>query len=325
MAKTRYAPDRGLTARMTLTMFLLGLVFVAFVTVLVLVLSATGRVSGGAIVFFAVLLGLVLTVGSLFYSDKIALSAAQAQLVTPQDGPQAARLHGIVDRLCALANMPKPRLAIAPSPMLNAFATGRNSKTAVLVATTGLLNNPDLNDQELEAVLAHELSHVAHKDVVVMTIASFLGIIAGLLVRFAFYSELFGGGGRGRGGNNSNGGALPVIFIVLLVGIVTYAISFLLIRLLSRYRELAADRSGALLTGQPSALASALQKVSGSMSRIPNKDLRSAEPLNAFYFVPAFKAGGKEVQLSNIFSTHPTLERRLRQLEEISAQLNKQV
>jgi heat shock protein HtpX len=324
MAKTRYAPDRGLTARMTLTMFLLGLVFVAFVTVLVLVLSATHAVGSGGIVFFAVLLALILGVGSLFYSDKIALSTAQARVVTPQDGPQAARLHGIVDRLCALANMPKPRLAIAPSPMLNAFATGRNSKTAVLVATTGLLNNPDLTDQELEAVLAHELSHVAHKDVVVMTVASFLGIIAGLLVRFAFYGELFGGGGRGRGGNNNNGGALPVILIVMLVGIVTYAISFLLIRLLSRYRELAADRSGALLTGQPSALASALQKVSGSMSRIPQRDLRSAEPLNAFYFVPAFKVGGKEVALSNIFSTHPTLERRLRQLSEISDQLNKQ-
>ncbi|HTT53204.1 MAG TPA: zinc metalloprotease HtpX [Streptosporangiaceae bacterium] len=324
MARTRYAPDRGLTARMTLTMFLLGLVFVAFITILVLVLSATGRVSGGAIIFFAVLLGLVLGVGSLFYSDKIALSTSGAQLVTPQDGPQAARLHGIVDRLCALANMPKPRVAIAPSPMLNAFATGRNEKSAVLVVTTGLLNNPDLNDSELEAVLAHELSHVAHKDVVVMTIASFIGIIAGLLVRFAFYSELFGGGGRGRGGNNNNGGALPVIFIVLLVGMVTYAISFLLIRLLSRYRELAADRSGALLTGQPSALASALQKVSGSMSRIPTKDLRSAEPLNAFYFVPAFKAGGKEVSLNSIFSTHPSLERRLRQLAEISEQLSKQ-
>ena len=322
MAKTRYAPDRGLTARMTLTMFLLGLVFVAFVTVLVLVLSATHAVGSGGIVFFAVLLALILGVGSLFYSDKIALSAANAQLVTPQDGPQAARLHGIVDRLCALANMPKPRLAIAPSPMLNAFATGRNSKTAVLVATTGLLNNPDLTDQELEAVLAHELSHVAHKDVVVMTVASFLGIIAGLLVRFAFYGELFGGGGRSNN-NNNNGGALPVIFIVMIVGIVTYAISFLLIRLLSRYRELAADRSGALLTGQPSALASALQKVSGSMSRIPTKDLRSAEPLNAFYFVPAFKAGGKEASLSNIFSTHPTLDRRLRQLAEISDQLNK--
>ena len=196
MAKTRYAPDRGLTARMTLTMFLLGLVFVAFIVVLVLVLHATGKVSGGGIVFFAVLLGLGLTVGSLFYSDKIALSTAQAVVITPADGADAARLHGIVDRLVALANMPKPRLAIAPSRVPNAFATGRNSKTAVLVVTTGLLHG-DLNDQELEGVLAHELSHIAHKDVVVMTIASFIGIIAALLVRFAFYSELFGGGGRG--------------------------------------------------------------------------------------------------------------------------------
>jgi heat shock protein HtpX len=206
--------------------------------------------------------------------------------------------------------------------MLNAFATGRNEKTSVLVVTTGLLNNPDLNDQELEAVLAHELSHVAHKDVAVMTIASFIGIIAGLLVRFAFYSELFGGGGRSNN-NNNNGGALPVVLVVLVVGIVTYAISFLLIRLLSRYRELAADRAGALLTGQPSALASALQKVSGSMNAIPTKDLRAAEPLNAFYFIPAFKASEKGFSLNNLFSTHPSLERRLRQLSEISEQLSR--
>jgi heat shock protein HtpX len=323
MAKTRYAPDRGLTARMTLTMFLLGVVFVAFITVLVLILGSLHNVSSGGIVFFAVLLGLVLCVGSFFYSDKIALSTAQAQVVTPQDGEQAARVHGIVDRLCALANMPKPRVAIAPSKMLNAFATGRNTKTSVLVVTTGLLRS-DLDDRELEAVLAHELSHVAHKDVVVMTIASFIGIIAALLVRFAFYSELFGGGGRGRGGNNnSNGGAIPVVLIVLVVGVVTYAISFLLIRLLSRYRELAADRSGALLTGQPSALASALQKVSGSMNAIPTKDLRTAEPLNAFYFIPAFKASEKGFTLNGLFSTHPSLERRLRQLSEISEQLSK--
>jgi heat shock protein HtpX len=321
MAKTRYAPDRGLTARMTLTMFLLGVVFVAFITVLVLILGATNRVSSGGIVFIAVLFGLALGVGSFWFSDKIALSTAQAQVVTPQDGPQAERLHGMVDRLVALANMPKPRVAIAPSPMLNAFATGRNTKTSVLVVTTGLLNS-NLEDPELEAVLAHELSHVAHKDVAVMTIASFIGIIAGLLVRFAFYSELFGGGGRSNN-NNNNGGALPVVLIVLVVGIVTYAVSFLLIRLLSRYRELAADRAGALLTGQPSALASALQKVSGSMSRIPNKDLRTAEPLNAFYFVPAFKAGGKEVSLNSLFSTHPSLDRRLRQLSEISEQLSR--
>ena len=322
MAKTRYAPDRGLTARMTLTMFLLGLVFVAFVVVLVLILGATHRVSSGGIVFFAVLLGVGLAAGSLFYSDKIALSTAQARVVTPQDGEQAARVHAIVDRLCALANMPKPRVALAPSRMPNAFATGRNSKMAVLVVTTGLLNST-LDDRELEAVLAHELSHVAHKDVVVMTIASFIGIIAALLVRFAFYSELFGGGGRGRGGNNNNGGAIPIVLVVLVVGVVTYAISFLLIRLLSRYRELAADRTAALLTGQPSALASALQKVSGSMNAIPTKDLRAAEPLNAFYFIPAFKANGKEFSLNSLFSTHPSLERRLRQLSEISEQLSR--
>jgi heat shock protein HtpX len=321
MAKTRYAPDRGLTARMTLTMFLLGIVFVAFITVLVLVLGKFSGISSGGIVFIAVLFGLALSVGSFWYSDKIALSTAGAQVVTPQDGPEAARLHGIVDRLTALANMPKPRVAIARSPMLNAFATGRNEKTSVLVVTTGLLRS-NLDDRELEAVLAHELSHVAHKDVAVMTIASFIGIIAGLLVRFAFYSELFGGGGRSNN-NNNNGGALPVVLVVLVVGIVTYAISFLLIRLLSRYRELAADRAGALLTGQPSALASALQKVSGSMNAIPTKDLRAAEPLNAFYFIPAFKASEKGFSLNNLFSTHPSLERRLRQLSEISEQLSR--
>jgi heat shock protein HtpX len=317
MVRTRYAPDRGLQARMGLTMFLLGLVFVAFVTALVFVLIAA-KVGGGAIIFFAVILGVVLVFGSLFWSDKVALRASGAQEVTPAQAPQ---LHGIIDRLCALADMPKPRVAIAQSDMPNAFATGRNSKNAVVVVTTGLMRR--LDDKELEGVLAHEMSHVAHKDVVVMTIASFVGILAGLLVRFAFYGELFGGGGRGRGGgNNNNGGALPILLIVMLVGIVTYAISFLLIRLLSRYRELAADRAGALLTGQPSALASALTKVSGAMARIPTKDLRQAQPLNAFYFAPALKPD--TTSLSTIFSTHPSLERRLQQLSEISAQLGKQ-
>jgi heat shock protein HtpX len=317
MVRTRYAPDRGLQARMGLTMFLLGLVFVAFVTALVFVLIALKQ-GAGAIIFFAVILGVVLVFGSLFWSDKVALRASGAQEVTPAQAPQ---LHGIIDRLCALANMPKPRVAIAQTDMPNAFATGRNSKNAVLVVTTGLMRR--LDDKELEGVLAHEMSHVAHKDVVVMTIASFVGILAGLLVRFAFYGELFGGGGRGRGGgNNNNGGALPILLIVMAVGIVTYAISFLLIRLLSRYRELAADRAGAMLTGQPSALASALTKVSGAMSRIPTKDLRQAQPLNAFYFAPALKAD--TTSLSSIFSTHPSLEKRLQQLSEISAQLGKQ-
>src|SRR5215475_185671 len=313
MVRTRYAPDRGLQARMGLTMFLLGLVFVAFVIALVFILAAF-KVGAGAIIFFAVLLGGGLAFGSLFWSDKIALWASGAQEVSPEEAP---KLHGIVDRLCALADMPKPRVAIAPADMPNAFATGRNSKNAVLCVTTGLMRR--LDDKELEGVLAHEMSHVAHKDVVVMTVASFLGIVAGLLVRFAFYSELFGGGRRG--GDNNNGGALPVLLVVLLVSAVVYAISFLLIRLLSRYRELAADRAGALLTGQPSALASALTKVSGDIAKIPQKDLRQAEPLNAFYFAPALKAD--TVTLSTIFSTHPSLERRLQQLSEISAQLGR--
>ena len=253
---------------------------------------------------------------SLFYSDKIALAAAGAQVVTPQQAPE---LHGIVDRLCALADMDKPRVAIAPTRMPNAFATGRNSKNSVLCVTQGMLQL-GLTKDELEGVLAHELSHVAHKDVQVMTVAGLLGITAGLLVRFAFYSELFGGGRRG-GGNNGN--AALLIPLIMLVSIVVYAVSFVLIRMLSRYRELAADRSGALLTGQPSALASALQKVSGSMSRIPNEDLRKAAPMSAFYFAPAMSLhGGGGDKLANLFSTHPSLEKRIEQLAKIQAQLN---
>jgi heat shock protein HtpX len=301
---------------MTLTMFLLGLVFVAFVIALIYLLGAFG-VGSGAIAFFAIALGLGLTVGSFFYSDKIALSAARAVEVGPQDGPMAAKVHGIVDRLCALADMPKPRVAIARSPMPNAFATGRNAKKAVLCVTTSLMDGR-LDDRELEGVIAHEMSHVAHKDVAVMTIASFLGIISGLLVRFAFYGQLFGGGGRSN--NDNNGGGAIVLLVMLAVGIVVYAVSFLLIRLLSRYRELAADRAGALLTGQPSALASALTKVSGDIARIPQKDLRKAEPLNAVYFAPAL-SGQAGARLATLYSTHPSQERRLQQLSEISEQL----
>jgi heat shock protein HtpX len=311
-ARTRYAPDRGLTARMTATMFLLGLVFVAFVALIVGLMSAYGA-SAGLIVLVAVVLGGGMAIGSLFYSDKIALRTAGAIEVTPQQAPE---LHGVVDRLCALADMPKPRVAIARSPMPNAFATGRSADKSVLCVTTGLLDR--LNKDELEGVLAHEMSHVAHKDVQVMTIASFLAIVAALLIRFAFYGELFGGRG-GRGGNN--GYFFIVMLALMAISIVVYAISFLLIRLLSRYRELAADRSGALLTGQPSALKSALIKVSDQMNRIPTRDLRKAEPLNAFYFAPAMRLqAGKS--LSAIFSTHPSLERRLAELDKVQQQLS---
>jgi len=313
-ARTRYAPDRGLTVRMTATMFLLGLVFVAFIAAIIGIGTAYGA-SSSAIVLFAVILGGGFAIGSLFYSDKIALATAGAREVSPGDSEQAARLHGIVDRLCALADMPKPRVAIADTDMPNAFATGRNADHAVVCATKGLMNR--LDNDELEGVLAHEMSHVAHKDVQVMTIASFLAIIAALLVRMAFYSELFGGGRRS---NDQN--ALPIMLILMVVSAVVYAISFLLIRLLSRYRELSADRSGALLTGQPSALASALQKVSGRIAQIPTRDLRTAQPLNAFFFAPAMHLSGQS-GLANIFSTHPSLERRLAELDKIQKQLNR--
>jgi heat shock protein HtpX len=326
MARTRYASDPGLIARMGATMFLLGVVFVGLIVGLFYILDIYGSRHGGgssstAFVVLAALIGIGAAWASYYWSDRIALRTSGARLVTPQDGPEAARLHAVVDRLCALADMPKPRVAIAPTSMPNAFATGRSSKVAVVCATRGLLNKLDDNE-ELEGVLAHEMSHVAHKDVAVMTLASFLGIMAALLIRFAFYGELFGGGGRGRGGNN-NGNALPIIFLVMIVGIVTYAVSFLLIRLLSRYRELSADRSGALLTGRPSALASALVKVTGEMARIPTRDLRKAEPLNAFFFAPAFSKRAGQMSLSAIFSTHPSLDKRLKQLDKISRQLSK--
>jgi heat shock protein HtpX len=320
MARTRYASDPGLIARMGLTMFLLGAALVGFVIALYFVLFAYANRHGGAsgssdgLVVISVLIGLAIAIGGFWWSDKIALRTARARLVTPQQEPE---LHGIIDRICALANMPKPRVAISPMNVPNAFATGRSSKVAVVCVTQGLLQR--LDAKELEGVLAHEMSHVAHKDVAVMTIASFLGIMAALLVRMGFYAELFRGRG-GRGGNNGGGYTAMIMLAVMLIGIVTYAVSFLLIRMLSRYRELSADRSGALLTGQPSALASALVKVTGDMARIPTRDLRQAEPLNAFYFTPALSGRGS---VHNLFSTHPSLEKRLAQLDKISKQLSR--
>jgi heat shock protein HtpX len=228
----------------------------------------------------------------------------------------------VVDRLCALADMPKPRVAIATTDIPNAFATGRSPKKAVVCVTSGLLRR--LDEPEIEAVLSHEISHVAHRDVAVMTIASGLGMLAGLLTRVMFYSELFGGGGRG---NDQSGGQVALIeMIIMLVSIVVYFISFLLTMALSRYRELAADRSGALLIGRPSLLASALVKITGEMGRIPTKDLRAAEPFNAFFFTPAVATGGDQgagggFSFGSLFRTHPTLERRLAQLESLEHQL----
>ncbi|MEO3803317.1 zinc metalloprotease HtpX [Nonomuraea sp. B1E8] len=297
--RTRFASDRGLTSRMVVTMFLLGLLYVVFVGVLIAL--------GVRALTVLVLAGGLLLV-QYFLSDRIALFAMGGREVSPQEAPE---LHGLIDRLCALADMPKPRVAIAESDVPNAFATGRNQKNAVVCVTTGILRR--LEPQELEGVLAHELSHVAHRDVAVMTIASFLGIVAGLMTRVALYTGL---GGRRNGGQ----GGVPIGLIIVLVSVLVYAISFLLTRALSRYRELAADRAGALLTQRPSALASALVKITGDMARIPTRDLREAEPFNAFYFAPALAPGET---LANLFSTHPRLERRLEQLTDISKQLGR--
>ncbi|MFD4226252.1 zinc metalloprotease HtpX [Streptomyces sp. NPDC058545] len=295
--RSRYAPDHGLTTRMVTTMFLIGLLYVVLVGVLLAVLRGAWPIilifTGG------------LFIAQFWFSDRIAAFSMGAREVTPEEAPE---LHGTIDRICALANMPKPRVAIARSDVPNAFATGRGEKSALVCATTGLLRR--LEPEELEGVLAHEMSHVAHRDVAVMTIASFLGVLAGIVTRVA----LWGGFSR----NRSSDPVGIAIMLIPLISAVVYCLSFLLTRLLSRYRELSADRAAALLTGRPSALASALTKVSGQMARIPTEDLRKAEPYNAFYFVPAFSS--KE-SLSRLLSSHPTLEQRLDQLARISAEL----
>jgi heat shock protein HtpX len=296
--RTRFRPDRQLTTRMVVTMFLLGLVYVLFVVALVYLLNS---------IVLVVLIAGGLLFAQYFFSDRIALIGMGAKEVTPEQEP---RLHAIVDRLCASANMPKPRVAVAQSPLPNAFATGRNQKRAVVCATTGILQR--LDNPELEGVLAHELSHVAHRDVAVMTIASFLGVLAGLVTRFALFSGMVGGRRRG------NDQTALVMLLVLVVAAVVYALSFLLIRALSRYRELAADRAGVELTGRPAALASALTKVTGDIAAIPTRDLRTEQAFNAFFFAPAI---GRRANMATLLSTHPSLEQRLAQLTRISQEM----
>jgi heat shock protein HtpX len=304
MAHTRFIKDTGLTARMTLVMFLLGALFVALIVGLMYVFPSYAVLIG--------LIGLGIAWFQWYKSDTLALKAMRARLVSPQEAPE---LHGMIDRLCALADMPKPKVAIAHTDMPNAFATGRSANHSAVCVTTGIMNR--LSSEELEAVLAHELSHVAHRDVTVMTLASSAGIIAGMAARGGQYGMIFGGGNRRD--NNNNGGGLPIWLVVLVVSLVVYAISFFLTRMLSRYRELCADRSGAFLTGKPSALASALTKITGDIAAIPNRDLRSTQPMNAFFIAPAISGAS----LKTLTSTHPSLEQRLEQLAKISAELGK--
>ncbi|MEI8404279.1 MAG: zinc metalloprotease HtpX [Actinomycetes bacterium] len=292
--------DGGLTFRM----FLTGLFLVILWGILGAVLVAAGVGIG-----LIVIIEMAMIFGQYWFSDKIALFGMGGRVVTPEEEP---RLHAMIDRLCALADMPKPRVAVAETDMPNAFATGRSPKAAVVCATRGIMRR--LSDEELEAVLAHEISHVAHRDVAVMTIASSVGMLAGLLTRVAMWSSIF------SSDRENQGGALAEVAI-MLVSIVVYALSFLLTMALSRYRELAADRSGAILIGRPALLASALVKITGEMSRIPTKDLRKAEAFNAFFFTPAIN-GKSGSSLGNLFSTHPTIEKRLAQLDELERQIN---
>jgi heat shock protein HtpX len=306
MAHSRFIKDTGLTARMTLVMFLLGALFVGLVVGLMLLFAGSGN---SGLAFIIGIAGLGVAWWQWYSSDKLAMRAMRAREVTPEQAPE---LHGMIDRLCALADMPKPRVGVADMAVPNAFATGRSPDRSVVCVTTGILHT--LSAEEMEAVLAHELSHVAHRDVLVMTVASSAGIAAGMLTRGAQYGGLGLFGGR----RNDNNG-VPVWLVVLVVSLVVYAISFFLLKLLSRYRELAADRAGAYLTMKPGALASALQKITGEMNTIPQQDLRASNAMNAFFIAPAIRG----VSLRTLTSTHPSLEQRLEQLARIQAELGR--
>jgi heat shock protein HtpX len=303
VAQTRFIKDTGLTVRMTTVMFLLGGLFVALIVTLMFAFSKYA--------FIIAVIGIGIAFYQWWSSDKVAMRAMRAREVSPEEAPE---LHGMIDRLCTLADMPKPRVGIADTDLPNAFATGRSPNRAVVCVTTGILRR--LTAEELEGVLAHELSHVAHRDVLVMTVASSAGIVAGMLTRTAQFGGLGFFGGRGRNNNNN---AVPAYLIALLVSLVVYAISFLLVRLLSRYRELCADRSGAYLTQKPSALASALQKITGEIAAIPTRDLRSAQAMNAFFIAPAVSGAS----FKTLTATHPSLEQRLDQLARIAAELGR--
>jgi heat shock protein HtpX len=301
MKRKSYGRDAGLTLRMLSTTALLGLLYVAFAVVLIVVLKVS------------LVPMLVIVIGFAFFqyytSDKLALAASGAKVVTRE---QAPALHDMVERLCAMADLPKPKIAIMDTPVPNAFATGRSPKHAAVCVTTGLWDR--LDPKEVEGVLAHELSHIANRDVLIMTVASFFAMLAALLTRFGLYAGMFGGGRR-----NNNGP--PVWLIIVVVAAVTYVISFILIRTISRYREYAADRGSALITGAPEYLMSALQKISSQMTLIPNQDLRAVQGLSAFFIIPAKVKGSA----SELFMDHPPLEKRIAALAAIAREMGRPV
>jgi heat shock protein HtpX len=295
----QFGKDTGLQFRMLLTMFLLGLVYVIFAGVI----FAAGGGAVAIVLFAAAMLSI-----QFFASDKLALRAMGAREVSPAEAPE---LHAMIERLCIQADIPKPKIAVADTPMPNAFAMGRSQKHATVCATTGIMNV--LSPSELEGVMAHEITHIVNRDVAIMTMASFFASIAALIVQFGF---LFGGG-MGGGYSNSDDDDNSSFMLVILVSVVVYVVSFLLMQALSRYREFAADRGAAVITGRPSALSSALLKISTAMERTPTQDLRAAGELNAFFIVPATVKNS----VLGLFATHPPLEKRIEALSRLESQL----
>jgi heat shock protein HtpX len=311
MKRRSYGRDAGLTLRMLATSGLLGLLYVGFA--FVLFYAAHFQLAP----MLVIVIGMALV--QYWTSDKLALAASGAKIVTAEQAPE---LHAMVERLCAMADLPKPRIAIVPSDVPNAFATGRNPKHAAVAVTQGLWSR--LEPREVEAVLAHELSHIANRDVLIMTVASFFAMVAAMITRFGFYFGMFGGGGGGFGGGNRRGNdnnQVPVWLIIFAVSIVTYVISFILIRMISRYREYAADRGSALITGAPENLMSALQKIASGITTIPQQDLREVQGMNAFFIVPT----NWRQQVGELFMDHPPMEKRLAALAAISREMGKPV
>ena len=306
MKRKAYGRDAGLTLRMLLTSSLLGLLYVAFALALFYVFNA------GLVLMLVIVIGLA--VFQYYTSDKLALRASGAKIVSPEEMPQ---LHAMVERLAAMAELQKPRVAFVDTDVPNAFATGRNQKHAVVAVTRGLWER--LDEKEIEGVLAHELTHIANRDVLVMTVASFFAMLAALLTRFGLYAGMFGGFGGGNRDSNNN--SVPIWLIVIVVSFVTYILSWVLIRTISRYREYSADRGSALITGAPEYLMSALQKISSQITLIPQRDLREVEGMNAFFIIPARVKEG----VNELFMDHPPLEKRLAALERIAREMGRPV
>jgi heat shock protein HtpX len=293
--------DTGLTIRMIFSFAILTLLYLIFLSVL-------AYLGIGYIPIIIIASAMILA--QWYFSDKIVLWSSGAKVVSKEQEPE---LHELIERIVARNNLTKPRIAVIETNMPNAFATGRGQKSSVVAVTRGLLNI--LDTEELEGVIAHELTHIRNRDALVLTLASLFSTVAWYLMQFGFYGGMFGGG-YGGGGRDRNGGGL--MLIILLVAMLTWVISFLIIRAISRYREFAADRGSAQMTGKPVKLANALLKISGTMKRVPTKDLRQVEGLNAFFIVPALSGS----TIGNLFSTHPPVEKRVQKLMEMEASMS---